>query len=199
MGRLMSSLGTKRLTFDEWQALPETTQICEVVDGVLVMPPTPLWEHQWLSMEIAVRLRNFVNERGMGLAITAPYDILIQREPLRTRQPDILVVNAALTGVTSPADLVGQPFLELPPLLVVEVVSPGNTRREIDERLADYRSIGVPECWLVNFPAKSVEVLRLTAEAATTTAIFGMGDTLSCEVLPGFTLPIADIFGPLLP
>jgi Uma2 family endonuclease len=199
MGRLMSSLGTKRLTFDEWQALPETTQICEVVDGVLVMPPTPLWEHQWLSMEIAVRLRNFVNERGMGLAITAPYDILIQREPLRTRQPDILVVNAALTGVTSPADLVGQPFLELPPLLVVEVVSPGNTRREIDERLADYRSIGVPECWLVNFPAKSVEVLRLTAEAATTTAIFGMGDTLSCEVLPGFMLPIADIFGPLLP
>ena len=195
----MSSLGTKRLTFDEWQALPETTQICEVVDGVLVMPPTPLWEHQWLSMEIAVRLRNFVNERGMGLAITAPYDILIQREPLRTRQPDILVVNAELTGVTSPADLVGQPFLELPPLLVVEVVSPGNTRREIDEWLADYRSIGVPECWLVNFPAKSVEVLRLTAEAATTTAIFGMGDTLSCEVLPGFTLPIADIFGPLLP
>ena len=195
----MSSLGTKRLTFDEWQALPETTQICEVVDGVLVMPPTPLWEHQWLSMEIAVRLRNFVNERGMGLAITAPYDILIQREPLRTRQPDILVVNAALTGVTSPADLVGQPFLELPPLLVVEVVSPGNTRREIDERLADYRSIGVPECWLVNFPTRSVEVLRLTAEAATTTAIFGMGDTLSCEVLPGFTLPIADIFGPLLP
>jgi Uma2 family endonuclease len=199
MGRLMSSLGTKRLTFDEWQALPETTQICEVVDGVLVMPPTPLWEHQWLSMEIAVRLRNFVNERGMGLAITAPYDILIQREPLRTRQPDILVVNAALTGVTSPADLVGQPFLELPPLLVVEVLSPGNTRREIDERLADYRSIGVPECWLVNFPTRSVEVLRLTAEAATTTAIFGMGDTLSCEVLPGFTLPIADIFGPLLP
>jgi Uma2 family endonuclease len=199
MGRLMSSLGTKRLTFDEWQALPETTQICEVVDGVLVMPPTPLWEHQWLSMEIAVRLRNFVNERGMGLAITAPYDILIQREPLRTRQPDILVVNAALTGVTSPADLVGQPFLELPPLLVVEVVSPGNTRREIDEWLADYRSIGVPECWLVNFPTRSVEVLRLTAEAATTTAIFGMGDTLSCEVLPGFTLPIADIFGPLLP
>jgi Uma2 family endonuclease len=199
MGRLMSSLGTKRLTFDEWQALPETTQICEVVDGVLVMPPTPLWEHQWLSMEIAVRLRNFVNERGMGLAITAPYDILIQREPLRTRQPDILVVNAALTGVTSPADLVGQPFLELPPLLVVKVVSPGNTRREIDERLADYRSIGVPECWLVNFPTRSVEVLRLTAEAATTTAVFGMGDTLSCEVLPGFTLPIADIFGPLLP
>ena len=195
----MSSIGTKRLTFDEWQALPETTQICEVVDGVLVMPPTPLWEHQWLSMEIAVRLRNFVKERGMGLAITAPYDILIQREPLRTRQPDILVVNAELTGVTSPADLVGQPFLELPPLLVVEVFSPSNSRREIDERLADYRSIGVPECWLVNFPTRSVEVLRLTAEAATTTAIFGMGDMLSCEVLPGFTLPITDIFGPLLP
>ncbi len=133
------------------------------------------------------------------MVMNAPLDLLIQREPLRIRQPDILVVNAELTGITSPADLVGQPFLELPPLLVVEVLSPGNTRREIDERLADYRSIGVPECWLVNFPTRSVEVLRLTAEAATTTAIFGMGDTLSCGVLTGFTLPIADIFGPLLP
>ena len=38
----MSSIGTKRLTFEERQALPETKQHCEVVDGVLVMPPGPL-------------------------------------------------------------------------------------------------------------------------------------------------------------
>jgi Uma2 family endonuclease len=194
----MSSIGTKKLTFDEWQALPETKQRCEVVDGVLTMPPSPLGEHQWLDFEIAVRLRNFVEERGLGLAITAPYDILIQREPLRTRQPDILVVNAELTGIARPSDLVGRRFLESPPLLVVEVISPGNTRREIEEKLVDYRSIGVPECWLVNFPSRSVEVLRLTAEAATIIATFGMGDTLRSDVLPGFTLPIADIFGPLL-
>ena len=194
----MSSIGTTKLNYDEWQALPETKQRCEVVDGVLTMPPGPLGEHQWISDEILERLRPFVRGRGLGIAVSAPYDILIQREPLRTRQPDIFVVNAEMTGITRPADMVGRRFLELPPLLVVEVISPSNTRREIEEKLLDYRSIGVPECWLASFPARSVEVLRLSAEAATTIATFGMEDTLLSEVLPSFALPVADIFGPLL-
>ena len=194
----MSSIGTKRLTFDEWQALPETKQRCEVVDGVLTMPPRPLGEHQWISNRILTRLELHFMAREQGIVLSAPYDILIQREPLRTRQPDIMVVTAELTGIARPADLVGRPFLELPPLLVVEVLSPGNTRREIEDRLADYRSIGVPECWLASFASRSVEVLRLITDSATTIATFGMGDTLRSEILPGFTLPIADLFGPLL-
>ena len=194
----MSSIGTKRLTFDEWQALPETKQRCEVVDGVLSMPPSPLWEHQWICAEILERLRSFVRERDLGIVLPAPYDILIQREPLRTRQPDILVVNDELTGIAHPSDPVGRPFLERPPLLVIEVISPSNTRRELEERLTDYRSIGVPECWVVSFPSRSVEVLCLTAEAAASIATFGMGDTLESDIIPGFSLPIADLFGPLL-
>ena len=108
-------------------------------------------------------------------------------------------MNAELTGITRPPDLVGLPYLENPPLLVVEVLSPSNTPRDIEQRLADYRSIGVPECWLASFPELSVEVLRLTGEgeyAPETT--FGMGDTLRSGVLPGFELAIADVFGPLL-
>ena len=194
----MTSTSTKKLTFDEWQALPETNRKCEVVDGVLVMPPGPFGEHPWTVSVILGALAPFLSETALGIALTAPYDVLIRREPLRVRQPDVLVVNAELTGITRPADLVGRPFLESPPLLVVEVLSPSNTRRYVEEKLADYRSIGVPECWLASFPTRSIEVLQLTAEAAITVATFGMGDTLRSEVLPGFSLPVADIFGPLL-
>ncbi len=194
----MTTISTKKLTFDQWQALPETKQRCEVVDGVLLMPPSPMGEHPWLGLEIVRHLSPFVRERDLGIVLTAPYDVLIQREPLRVRQPDVLVVNAELTGITRPSDLVGRPFLERPPLLVVEVLSPSNTRRDITQRLADYRSIGVPECWLVNFPARTIEVLRLTPESATTIATYGIADTLSSQILPGFALPIANIFGPLL-
>ena len=194
----MSSIGTKRLTFDEWQALPETKQRCEVVDGVLSMPPSPLWEHQWISSQILIHVGNHFMARDQGIVLSAPYDILIQRKPLRTRQPDILVVNDELTGIAHPSDPVGRPFLERPPLLVIEVISPSNTPHELEARLADYRSIGVPECWLASLSSRSVEVLRLTAEAATSIATFGMGDTLESDILPGFSLPIADLFGPLL-
>lgn len=194
----MTTTGTKLLTFDEWQALPITKQICEVVDGVLVMPPSPFGEHQWAIQEFQGALRPFLMGSGLGIALTAPYDVLIQREPLRVRQPDLLVVNSELTGIARPSDLAGKPFLDLPPLLVIEVLSPSNTRRDIEQRLVDYRSIGVPECWLASFPNRTVEVLRLTPEAAVSVAVYGMGDTLRSEVLPGFELAIDDVFGPLI-
>ena len=194
----MTTAGVRVLSFDEWQALPETKQHCEVLDGVLVMSPGPLGEHPWVADEILTALRPFVWDRGLGIALSAPYDVVIQRNPLRVRQPDVLVVNAELTGIRRPSDLVGRRFLESPPLLVVEVLSPSNTRRDVAERLADYRSIGVPECWLARFSARTVEVLRLSGDEVAVLGVYGMGDVLRSEVLPGFELPIADIFGPLL-
>lgn len=191
----MTTTGTKRLTFDEWQALPIIKQKCEVVDGVLVMPPSPFGEHPWV---IGVMLDALRSANRLGIALAAPYDVLISREPLRVRQPDLLVVNAELTGITRPADLVGLPYLERPPLLAVEVLSPSNTRRDIEQRLADYWSIGMPECWLSRLPSRSVEVVRLTADAPITVTTYGMGDTLRSEVLPAFELAVDDIFGPLL-
>ena len=194
----MTTAQTKRLTFDEWRALPIVKQKCEVVDGVLLMPPSPFGEHPWTIRVIFSALDTFLSANRLGIVLTAPYDVLVSREPLRVRQPDILVVNSELTGISHPSDLAGRPYLERPPLLVAEVLSPSNTRRDIEQRLADYRSIGVPECWLSSFLSRSVEVLRLTPDAAITVATYGMGDILRSEVLPEFTLPIADIFWPLV-
>ena len=194
----MSTISTKRLTFDEWQALPVTKQKCEVVDGVLVMPPSPFGEHPWVIQVIVTALHPFLRENGLGIVLTAPYDVLISRSPLRVRQPDALVVNEALTGIARPVDLAGLPRLEKPPLLVIEVLSPSNTRRDIEERLADYESIGVPEAWIASFTARNIRVLRLAPDGWNEVAIYGMGDTLRSEVLPGFELAVGDIFGPLV-
>ena len=194
----MTTAGVKTLSFDEWLALPETKRRCEVVDGVLLMPPGPMPEHQWLGLVISRRMSLFAEARELGVALTAPCDVVIRREPLRVRQPDVLFISAARGGVRRPADLVGLSRLETPPDLVVEILSPSNTRRQVEEKLADYRSIGVLEGWLVNFPARTVEVLRLSGDEVAVLGVYGMGDVLRSEALPGFELPIADIFGPLL-
>ncbi len=189
------STQAKKLTFDAWQALPETKQRYEIVGGVMLMPPAPTPDHQWILMELAVRLMVFVNERDLGVVLPAPVDLLIQREPLRTRQPDILYLSAERTGVTGPAELRGLQFLETPPDLVVEVLSPSKSRRDTEERLADYKRIGVLECWLVSPEAETIEVLHLSPGDTSTKAIFGIDDTLSSEVLNEFALPTRDIFG----
>ena len=194
----MTTAGTNRLTFEEWQALPETKQRCEVVDGVLVMPPSPFGEHPWAVQVILVALQPFLRDNGSGIVLTAPYDVLISRNPLRVRQPDILVVNDELTGIARPADLAGLAQLESPPLLVVEVLSPSNTPRDIEERLADYWSIGVPEIWLASFADRTIRVLRLTVDGYDEVASHGVGDVLRSEVLTGFELPVNEVYGPLL-
>ena len=191
----MSSIGAKRLTLEAWQALPETKQRYEIVDGVMLMAPAPTADHQWVMFEISVRLRSFVNERELGVVLPAPVDLLIQREPLRTRQPDILYLSAERTGMRGRSQLRGVHFLEIPPDLVVEVLSPSSSRRDIEERLADYKGIGVLECWLVSPEAETIEVLRLSSNEAATEVIFGADGTLTSDVFSDFTLPIREIFG----
>ena len=194
----MTTTGTKRLTFEEWQALPETKQRCEVVDGVLVMPPSPTDVHQWVGFRITSRLSVFVEQGELGMVLMAPRDVLIQRNPLRIRQPDVIFLNADRAGVRRPSDLVGQPRTEAPLDLVIEVISPSNTRRQVQEKLEDYHSIGVRECWLVDFATLTIEVWRSGAEGYELASTAGMHDTLRSEVLPGFELPVEDVFGPLL-
>lgn len=188
------STQAKKLTFEAWQALPETKQRYEIVDGVLIMPPAPTAGHQWIMFEISVRLRSFVNERDLGVVLPAPVDLLIQREPLRTRQPDILYLSAERSGVRGLAQLRDLQVLEVAPDLVVEVLSPSNTRRDIDDRLADYRRIGVMECWLVSPEAETIEVRQLSAEGDSTPDIFGIDGTLISQVLSDFSLPVREIF-----
>jgi Uma2 family endonuclease len=188
------STRTEKLTFEAWLALPETRQRYEIVDGELIMPPGPTPDHQWVAQEIFILLRNFVNEGKLGVAMMAPLDLLIQREPLRTRQPDILYLSAERTGIRGRADLLGMQYLEVPPDLVVEVLSPGNSRRDMESKLEDYRSIGVLECWLVSPEAETVEVLSLSLAGISSTGIYGIDGAVESRVLGDITLALREVF-----
>ena len=66
-------------------------------------------------------------------------------------------------------------YIHSAPKLVVEVLSPGNTRAERTEKLKEYESLGVPEIWVVSPEAQTVEVLLLQQGQLTTTAILREG------------------------
>lgn len=188
------STKAQKLTFEAWLAQPETKQRYEIVDGVLIMPPGPSLAHQWFLRRIFRRLDYFVEERHIGVVLFAPVDLLIQRQPLRTRQPDALYLSAERSGIRGLAEIQGLQFLEVPPDLVVEVLSPSNTRREMEEKLEDYRNLGVLECWLVSPEAETIEVVSLSEEGISTAGVFGIDGSLQSQVLPDFTLELRDVF-----
>ena len=93
------TLQTRRLTYEEYLSLPETKVRYEIVDGVMVMSPSPTVEHQRILRKIFLALHQFAEESGLGEVFFAPLDILVRREPLRTRQPDLLFVSTERTTI----------------------------------------------------------------------------------------------------
>jgi Uma2 family endonuclease len=77
---------------------------------------------------------------------------------------------------------------------VVEVLSPSNTRRDIEAKLEDYRRIGVKECWLASPEAETIEVMSLSAQESRVMDIFGINESLRSSVLGDFTLHLREIF-----
>jgi Uma2 family endonuclease len=92
----------------------------------------------------------------LGEVLYAPLDILMRRDPLPTRQPDLLFVSQRRQGI------IGSQHIEGGPELVVEVLSPANTRSEVQNTLQDYWAMQV-QCWLVSPEARTVEVLQHAA------------------------------------
>ncbi len=161
----------------------------EAIDGRLVEKPMSE-KASWVGGEIYLLIALFLKSKALGRAY--PQDTAFRcfpGRPLHIRKPDAAFVRAErLSPELSDKDIA------VPPDLVVEVVSPHDTVLELDQRIADYRSVGVPLIWVVNPNIRTVQVLRADRSGTT----FTDGDTLSGEdVLPGFTCKVADFLPPM--
>ena len=177
--------GTK-LTYEEYLETPETMVRCEVVDGEVIKAGPSVY-HQTISGNINEPVRAFVRRNRLGRVLYSPVDVIVRRDPLRVRQPDLLFVSNERAGILGER-------IEGGPDLVVEIISPSNTRAEIESRLADYASLNVRECWLVYPQLHAVEVLRLEGGEWHRAYIRGAGENVESAVLPGLELQITEIF-----
>ncbi len=176
-----------RLTYQDYLDSPETKARYEIIDGELLMAAGPTRFHQTISGNIYRPLQQFVGEYGLGWVWYAPLDVIVRQEPLRVRQPDLLFVSNENSGILGDR-------IEGGPDLVVEILSPSNTRVDIDGKLADYAQIGVRECWIVSPQGRTVEALGLEGGQYSRLSLSGLGDMVESVVLSGFHLPVSQIF-----
>ena len=183
----------KTLTYEAYMAEPKTEGRYDIINGVMVFMPGATWDHQTIAMNFVELLRRFGRETGIGKANTAPFDVLIRRLPkLQTRQPDVLFISFERLAQVGGRPVKGP--LEAAPELVVEIISDSETQRILEDKITDYLSIGVDECWVVRPDARTVEVLALTPDGARTVATYGDGQAVASVVFAGLTVPVADIF-----
>ena len=163
----------------------------DIIDGMRIFMTNPTIGHQKVQGNIYRGMYAWRLISRAGEVVQAPCDVLIQRSPLRTRQPDVLVISNDRLGNR---DLDDPSPLDPAPELVVEILSPSDTRSVLDGKLADYVRVGVQECWVVQRRAPSVEVLRLTLQGWISMAAYASGDTVQSITFPTLTLAVADVF-----
>ena len=180
---------TQLLTYEKYLDTPEIEGRFDIVDGEMIMAPSPIPEHQITNREFFRILDPFVVERNLGILLYAPLDVVIRRNPLRTRQPDLLLLSNE-----SYARIDRHLPIEEAPELAIEILSPSNTRRRIQDALADYAAIGVKECWLVSLAARTIEVLTLVNGEWQRLALLGVGDRMRSEALAGLDVEVERFF-----
>jgi Uma2 family endonuclease len=175
----------KTLNYEEWITLPETEGIEEVVKGeVRKMPPNKVL-HADTVENLADLLKAQVDRRTVQVRVST-FGLVIRREPLTTRVPDIAVFIRSNV-------VEHDGYIHSAPDLVIEVLSPANTRSERAGKLQDYESLGVPEVWVVSPEAQTVEVLLLREGRLVTTTLLRQGQ-LQPARFPEVVVDIASIW-----
>jgi Uma2 family endonuclease len=184
-----AAVSAKRVwTEAELQALPEDGHIHEVVNGELVMSPKNTWYHGRICSRLSAALVNFVAEHRLGAVLDSSTGFWMHNH--NCRAPDISYVpkERLLALGFGPNE---QRFFPGAPDLAVEILSPNNTRAEMDERLRDFFSSGTQLAWIIDPEAEAVEACR----SLTQRRLLGSGAFLEGEdLLPGFRYPIANLF-----
>ena len=184
---------TRELTYEAYMAEPEVPGRYDIVNGVRIFMPGASRRHQRIADSITQLLRAFERQTGLGISVSAPYDVLIRRFPkMQMRQPDVLFVShVRLTQSGSDSE---EGPLEVAPELVVEVISTSETQRILGDKIADYVTIGVNECWVVRPDAGTVEVLTLTPDGVVSAGVYSEGQTVQSVVFDGLAVLIEDVF-----
>jgi Uma2 family endonuclease len=158
----------------------------ELVRGEIIhhMPTNHI--HGYIEILLASLLNDFVRRHSLGRVLGGEVGVYTKRNPDTVRGVDIAFIsNERFHQVTS------RSYLNVAPELVIEVMSPGDTWSEVNEKLAEYFEIGVKLVWVVDPRLELIHAYHSLEDVS----IFRKGQILSGEdVLPGLEIPISEIF-----
>ncbi|UKT62335.1 Uma2 family endonuclease [Pedobacter mucosus] len=168
----------------------------ELIKGkIFKMSPAPSRVHQEISREIFYPLINFLKDKPCKV-YSAPFDVRFPKESKADKdvytvlQPDICVIcdrnNLDDRGCIGAPDI------------VVEILSPGNNKKELLHKYQVYEEFGVKEYWVVSQSDQSMLIYTLNDLGKfQPSKIFTLSEKITSSVLPGFELFLDDVFSDL--
>jgi len=177
----------RRLTAEEFAALPNDGMRLELVRGEIVAMAPTFGDHGSTAMQLSILLGHHVMTHKLGKLYAAETGFLLARNPDTVRAPDLAFIQASrLTPET------GSPnWVPVIPDLVTEVVSSTDRRTQVADKVQTWLSAGVRLVWVVYPATRTIAVHRPSHPVMT----LKIGDQLEgYDVVTSFSVPVARIF-----
>jgi len=173
---LVPGPGQGQWTYSDYAALPDDGRRYELMDGVLLISPSPSPNHQFIVGRLFFYLCQCIDFAGLGRVLVAPLDVELALDTVC--QPDVLVILHENLGKIAAKRIVGAPDL------VVEVASPGTTVYDRLSKARAYARAEVEEYWIVDPEVCSIEVFVLGNQVYHSLGRFQGKDVLPSRVVP---------------
>ena len=172
-------------TYADYLLTPDDVRY-ELIDGELILAPTPIPLHQRIGMRFTNRMGPFIEAQGLGELLAAPMDVRFS--DTNVLQPDILFISSERSHIIGETNIQGAPDL------VIEIASPSTDERDRGVKQEIYALFGVLEYWRAYPLTQTVEILRLENSRLVSLGVYGSGATLSTPLLPGLNIDLDEIF-----
>jgi Uma2 family endonuclease len=180
-----ASRATRPITADELLTLPDDGMRHELVDGALLVYPPPGARHGDVQLAVASLLRSYVQANNLG-RVFVETGFVLKRDPDMVRAPDVSFLRASRI----PPSGIPDGYIDGPPDLAVEVISPSDTLYDVDDKIAQFLAAGTRLAWVINPRRRTVAVHAPGAPVH----VLGEDDTLDAgDVVPGFRCAVREI------
>ena len=173
-------------TYADYLLTPDDERY-ELIEGQLIMAPTPIPLHQRISMNFSSLMGPFIKSHGLGELFAAPLEVHFS--DVNILQPDLLFVSPARAHIITNSNIQGAPDL------VIEIASTRTRTLDRTVKRDLYERFGVLEYWMADPVAETVEVLRLENGRFASVGVYGRTDTITTPLLPGLAIDLNEVFG----
>ncbi|MDN3690508.1 Uma2 family endonuclease [Cyclobacterium jeungdonense] len=148
--------------------------------------------HQKVSGELSFRLTGFLKGKKCQV-YAAPFDV---RFPKKSKEDDKIhdVVQPDICVICDPEKLDERGCLGAPDL-IVEILSPSNSKTELKHKFELYEASGVREYWIIHAETQDLLIYSLTKGKYVPSRLFTSGDVVESKVINGFKLDLEEFFG----
>ena len=177
---------TKTQTVADYLLLGEMNTPCQLINGEIIMSPSPRPLHQIVLSDLNDILKLYARKHG-DLVLFAPMDLYIDNK--NVFQPDLIYIKKRNRGIVTDRGVEGVPDI------VVEVISPSNIFTDRNIKKKTYLKMGVGEFWIVDPANQTLEIYRSDQEDPETPSLYIIEKgKVTSATLPALKFNLKDIF-----